>query len=303
MTHAADTDQMSAPARTAWPQKQGESLSPTVDSARWNGFAFRDDDIIVATYPKSGTTFTQQIVAQLLSGGDPEVYGADQALSPWIDWRATPDARAVAERQTQRRAMKTHLPAEHLVISPRAKYLVVARDPRDVVWSWHNHLWGFTTAFTDQLAQSGPPPFLLLEDVREYYLAFMDGPGQPEPFWTHIQGWWDLRGLPNVLTLHYADLIADLPAGVRRIAEFLSIPIDEARFDDIVAHCRPDHMRKVAADDALLNLVFKEGANTFINKASNGRWRDVLSPEEIELADRIAARELSPDCAAWLMRP
>jgi aryl sulfotransferase len=293
---------MTVQTKTIWPKKRGEVLSATMDSTRWNGFAFRDDDIVVATYPKSGTTFTQQIVAQLLYGGDPAIYGGAQDLSPWIDWRVTPEARLVAERQTHRRSMKTHLPAANMVISPEAKYIVVARDPRDVVWSWHNHLWGFSAEFNEMLAQTGPAPFLLLEDVREYYLAFMDGPGQPEPFWSHIQGWWELRDLPNLLTLHYTDLITDLPAGIRRIAEFLDIPIDDARFPDIVAHCRPDHMRKAAAGDPLLNMVFKQGATTFINKATNGRWRDVLSPEEIDLADRIAARELSPDCAAWLMR-
>ena len=41
------------------------------DSTIWNDFKFRDDDIIIATYAKSGTTWMQQIVAQLLFGGDP----------------------------------------------------------------------------------------------------------------------------------------------------------------------------------------------------------------------------------------
>ena len=47
-----------------------------VDSARWNGFEFRDDDIVIATYAKSGTTLTQQIVAQLVFDADPAVYGS-----------------------------------------------------------------------------------------------------------------------------------------------------------------------------------------------------------------------------------
>jgi aryl sulfotransferase len=68
----------------------------------------------------------------------------------------------------------------------------------------------------------------------------------------------------------------------------------------MVAHCSIAHMRKVAADDPLLNLLFSRGAETFINKGTNGRWRDILSQDEIDKADRIAARELTPDCAAWL---
>ena len=36
------------------------------DSTIWNDLQFRDDDIVISTYAKSGTTWVQQIVAQLL---------------------------------------------------------------------------------------------------------------------------------------------------------------------------------------------------------------------------------------------
>jgi aryl sulfotransferase len=49
-----------------------------------------------------------------------------------------------------------------------------------------------------------------------------------------------------------------------------------------------------------MNLAFKGGTQSFINKGTNGRWRDVLSQAEIDKCDQIAARELTPDCAAWL---
>jgi aryl sulfotransferase len=280
-----------------WPRKVGEIDDPIMDSAQWNGFAFRDDDIVVATYPKSGTTLTQQICLQLVTGGDPAIFGGDQKASPWIDFRATPDAREVAERQTRRRVMKTHLPLQHLVFSPKARYVAVARDPRDVAWSWHNHVSHFTDGFRAERPHLAAAP----SDVRTLYHAFIDGPGQPHDYWMHIQGWWDARSLPNVLLLHYAELLADLPGVIRRIAAFLDIPVDESRFDRIVAHCRPDHMRRVGADDPFLNYVFNEGSTTFINKAVNGRWRDLLDAAEIAKADDVAARELTPDCAAWLM--
>jgi aryl sulfotransferase len=273
----------------SWPRKSGESDAPGWDSARWNDFAFRDDDIVVATYPKSGTTLTQQIVAQLVFDGDPTVYGAAANLSPWLEFRLSRDAMEVAAAQTHRRFLKTHLPVKNLVISPKAKYIVVARDVRDVVWSVHHQQINFIN-----LGRS------LATDVRQYYHDFLDGPGQQFPYWSHIQGWWDVRHLPNLLTLHYADLIADLPAAIRRVATFLAIPIDQALFPQILSHCSIEHMRKVAQDDPLLNRVFREGSKTFINQGTNGRWRDVLTPAEIEKADQVAARELTPDCAAWL---
>ncbi|HEX2761732.1 MAG TPA: sulfotransferase domain-containing protein, partial [Rhizomicrobium sp.] len=110
------------------------------------------------------------------------------------------------------------------------------------------------------------------------------------------------RSLPNILFLHHAELIADLPGQIRRIAAFLDISLDDTDLPIVTAHCSLTHMRKVAASDPSLSRIFKGGAETFINKGTNGRWRDVLSAGEIEKGELTARRELPADCAAWLCR-
>ena len=84
---------------------------------------------------KSGTTWMQQIIAQMILGGDPDAEVAE--LSPWMDLRIPPKEVKLqaVEAQTSRRFLKTHLPADALVFSPKAKYLYIGRDGRDVVWS------------------------------------------------------------------------------------------------------------------------------------------------------------------------
>jgi aryl sulfotransferase len=52
------------------PRKVRELQSHHFDSTIWNEFEFREDDIIIATYAKSGTTWIQQIIAQLLFDGE-----------------------------------------------------------------------------------------------------------------------------------------------------------------------------------------------------------------------------------------
>lgn len=65
-----------------WPTRKPETLqNHHMDSTLWDTFPWRDDDIIVATWGKAGTTLSQQLLGQLLSGGDPD-YGS-QELSPW----------------------------------------------------------------------------------------------------------------------------------------------------------------------------------------------------------------------------
>ncbi len=71
-----------------WPTKTRELHNHHFDSTIWNDFRFRDDDIVISTYAKSGTTWTQQIVAQLLFGPDPDLEVAQ--MSPWLDLRIPP---------------------------------------------------------------------------------------------------------------------------------------------------------------------------------------------------------------------
>jgi aryl sulfotransferase len=289
-----------------WPRKTREVHTRLLDSRVWNDFAFRSDDIIIATYAKSGTTWTQQIVGQLLFKGDPNVYVADE--SPWMDFRFPPPEmkRQLLEAQSHRRFMKTHLPVDALVFSPKARYIFIGRDARDVVWSFHNHHLNFIPAAYDRFNQTpggdGPPFDPPTPDIREYWHDWLDRDGFPWwPFWSHLRSWWEIRHLPNVLLLHFASLKRDLPSEIRRIAAFLDIPVDESRWDSIVEHCTFDWMKAHAEQMAPGRGVnWEGGAQAFIHRGTNGRWADVLTPSEVAEYEDRAIHELGPACAHWL---
>jgi aryl sulfotransferase len=57
------------------------------------------------------------------------------------------------------------------------------------------------------------------------------------------------------------------------------------------------HAARVAP---LGGAIFDGGADAFINKGTNGRWRDVLSPEESAAYEAMALEKLGPQCARWL---
>jgi aryl sulfotransferase len=116
--------------RAPWPQKQRELHNHHFDSTIWNDFKFRDDDIVIATYGKSGTTWVQQSAFVQRRRGRCGRRAVPLARSP----RAGGEARAV-EAQAHRRFIKTHLPIDALVFSPRAKYVCIGRDGRDVIFS------------------------------------------------------------------------------------------------------------------------------------------------------------------------
>jgi len=289
-----------------WPVKTRELHNHHFDSTVWNDFEFRDDDIVIGTYGKSGTTWVQQIVSQLIFNGAEGVPVAER--SPWVDLRLPPkDVKLPAlEAQTHRRFLKTHLPVDALRFSPRAKYLYIGRDGRDVIWSMYNHHANanesWYRALNDSPGRVGPPIEKPPEDVVQYYREWLERDGHPFwPFFENVRSWWEVRHLPNVMLLHFADLKRDLPGGIKRIAAFLDIEIDEARFPDIVEHCSFDYMKRNATAAVPLGGAFWDGgAETFIHKGTNGRWRDLLSAEDCARYEEKARAELGDACAQWL---
>ena len=290
----------------AWPEKTKEMNNQHIDSTFWNGFKFRDDDIIISTYAKSGTTWMQQIISQMLFNGETDI--DTQAMSPWIDFRVPPKEikLAAVEAQTHRRFIKTHLPVEALVYSPKAKYIYIGRDGRDVLWSLYNHHLNGNEAMYDALNKTpglvGPPLEPPTDDIREYWHTWLAKDGFPYwSFWENVRSWWAIRSLPNIIMVHFETLKRNMPQEMRRIAAFLDIPIDESKWDLIVEHCTFDWMKNNGEKIVPLGgIVWKGGVKTFINKGTNGRWKETLTPAESAEYEAKALAELGPECAHWL---
>ena len=289
-----------------WPRKTREFQNHHMDSTIWNRFAFRPDDVIISTYAKSGTTWTQQIVGQILLGGDPEIRVAE--LSPWLDMRLPSETEKfeLLEAQTHRRFIKTHLPLDAFVFRPEVKHIYIARDGRDIAWSMHNHAANFLPEVYDMLNSLpglvGPPLERAEADVLDFFRRWLAEDGAPFwSLWENVRTWWQARHLPNVLMLHYADMKRDLPGSVSRIAEFLGVELDSETFERVVRHSSFGWM-KANADKAapLGGTIFQGGAATFINKGSNGRWQEVLPAVDSSAYEARALAELGPECAQWL---
>lgn len=284
------------------------------DSTRWDYFEPRADDIIIATSYKAGTTWTQAIVAHLLFP-DGDLPAGPAELSPWLDMRTIPLELVLngLRAQQHRRFVKTHLPLDGMIYDPRFKYLYVARDARDVFMS----LWNHYTTMTDEFftlanllpGRVGPelprPP----GDIHACWHDWMtrslfEWESDGWPYWSHlsnVQSWWKHRELPNIQLVHYADLLADTEGGIRRIAEFLEIDVPARAWPRIVQSVSLSEMKRQGPRYAPGGGQFwKGGADTFLHKGTNGRWRGVLSDEELALYDAACARALTPECREWL---
>jgi aryl sulfotransferase len=273
----------------SWPKKTREIQDDMMDSTRWNELHYRDGDIIIASWGKAGTTWVQQIVAQLIFDGRDVPVGE---LSPWLEFVrfAKDEVLGGLEAQTNRRFIKTHLPVDTLGIRPDVKYIYVARDGRDCAFSMYN----FMSGFEERRA-------LADGDVRAFFHQWLADAAVLSPFFANVQGWWDIRHLPNVLLVHYNNLKADMAAEIRRIASFLDIMPSAAAWPEILEHCSFDYMKQNAAEVGPKGARrLKGGSTSFFHKGTNGRWRDVLTAEDIAKYEDAVARNLLPGCAHWL---
>ena len=289
-----------------------------LDSTRWEAYRPRAGDIIVTTSYKSGTTWTQQILHELLHGNE-EPMPEMQLISPWVDARFLPIPKEaigpLLDSLPTPRTLKSHLPLDGLPYYEQVRYLVVGRDPRDVFMSLLNHYGSYTdTAFEALNAEDavGPPFPRCPEDVRELWKTWVtrgwfEWESEGYPFWSnlyHTQSYWNFRHLPNLLFLHYNDMLADLEGKVREIAAFCGIDATDADIARTVEATTFANVRKKAEEtpeeEDLSAAFFHGGQRTFFYKGTNERWRGILTEEDLALLEDAKARVLTPDCARWL---
>ena len=288
------------------------------NSARWDGFVFRDDDIVISTAAKCGTTWMQMQCALLLFR-TPDLPAPLAKLSPWLDMNTRPldEVLADLDAQTHRRFIKTHTPLARLPSDERVTYVHVGRDPRDVALSWDNHLSNMNldrllelragAVGLDDLAALGitgppdPPP----DDPALRFWAWVEG-DKVSQFQSgldaavhHSRTFWERRDEPNVHLFHYSDLRKDLPGQMGRLADALGV---EPPTDELVDAARFENMKARSAELVPnSDTPFWVSSDKFFDKARSGDWRELIGEEGLpryEAAVRAATDD--PELAAWL---
>jgi len=257
---------------------------------RIRNFEVKEDDIWIVTYPKSGTTWTQEMVWQIVNNVDKEKgqlpiltrtpflemgcitkgipFGSPPGLPKHVgDMMADfwADPIIYTSKLTGRRVIKCHLPMEmqpeNLV--EKCKVIYVARNIKDMAVSWFHHMVNlsphdFKGTFEDHL------------DLMEKDLHFYGS------YFHHILGGWALKDHPNMRFVWFEDMKKDIKKEVVDTCKFIDHPLAPAKLEQLLDHISLGSMKKNFA----VNVPRSEGVRgDFIRKGVVGDHKNFFTEE------------------------
>ena len=285
------------------PAKSATYVSRMTDNRIWDRFALRQGDVIVATPPKCGTTWSQALVLSLLFG-KPGMDKEMDDLSIWLD-PGFRDQSAIAQlfdAQDHRRCIKTHTPFDGISYNSKCTYVAVYRHPIDAHFSMRRHVSNSKVdLFNDRFPDDPRASFdIFLSRTKRKELA--DGITL-ESIAHHFKSFRSFVDLPNIHIFHYADMKRDLAGHTRHLASLLGVelPLDELnkiaesmQFANMQANAQSK-----AEHSAQSSATFHDPA-AFFDSASSRKWEGKLSEVDLAAFEKRLAELLSEEDARWL---
>ena len=240
------------------------------------------DDVWVVTYPKSGTTWMQQIVRLIRNNGVQDDVKIDKA-APWLEGLSMfPELNV--NNLPRPRAFKSHMPYNLCPCGPPnttpCKYIYVMRNPKDITVSAYFH--------------NVRNPFYPDNGWDAYWKNFIAGEVEYGNYFDHVLSWWPHRDDENVLVMKYEDMKKDLPAAVSQVASFMGADVSSDVIAKIATLTDFEYMKN---DDTVNQSETKpyvrpSSTTDFLRKGEVGDWKNYLSPEQSAQMDAICAQKL-----------
>ncbi len=190
----------------------------------------RADDVYISTYSKSGTTWVQQIVHQLRSGGDTD-FEEISCVVPWLESAVDIGIDPDADQPYSFRAYKCHMLYRDL--PEGARYITVLRDPVSVLSSFYRFFEGWWFE----------PGSISIDD----FAARLYIPGSASGrHWDHLIDWWGRIDSGDTLVLCYEDMVLAADKTVELVADFLQLKLSDAALATAKLHSSREFMTRHA---------------------------------------------------------
>ncbi|KAM8968524.1 sulfotransferase 1 family member D1-like [Sarcophilus harrisii] len=242
------------------------------------GFEARPDDLLISTYPKSGTTWASEILDLIYNNGDVEKCKRDAIFNrvPFMELIMPGYVNGIKQLEELKspRLVKTHLPVELLPPSlwkNNCKMIYVARNAKDVAVSYY---------YFHMMAKMHQEP----GTWEEFLEKFMTGKLSFGSWYDHVKGWWEKKKDYRILYLFYEDMKEDPKRELLKILKFLEKDLPEEIVDKILHHTS----FKIMKDNPTANYTMiteKEmdhKVSPFMRKGIAGDWKNQFTVAQYE---------------------
>jgi hypothetical protein len=243
-------------------------------------FVVKNDDVFVVTYPRSGTTWTEQMVHLLLNQGQQ----GEQRLTDAVPWLETLPHRpngmiAFLKTLPQRRRFTSHLPYSLMppLHNTTAKIIYVARNPKDVAISTYFHN-------QSKLGYEGT--------WEEHFQEFLKGDVGCGPYFDHVLPWWQASQKDQrILFMKYEDMKLDLAGNVAKLASFLDLQVDLQLIETVVTL---SSLKSMTSNETTNFDWIPQRADVpkHFRKGEIGDWRNHFSSEQSQQMDDLFMKKL-----------
>ncbi|MFT5111467.1 MAG: hypothetical protein ACI8P9_000787 [Parasphingorhabdus sp.] len=236
------------------------------------------NDVIVSTYPKSGTTWMKQIAYQIGFRGQGEYNHIDEVV-PWPDMlvpmETAPDIAdltPIKGSPTGLHVIKSHLEAVYVPYTEEAKYICVIRDPKDTLVSVAHFENGF-----NQLLFGATVP------TEEWVKTFQTNEFVYQPWAVITDSWWRLRDRDNVLVYLYEDMRKDGDDCAKNVADFLGIELTSEEMKLVLDKSSFAYMKE--NDHKFAPPAWDSGYVPMIRSGKSGNSKELLTTDQQQQID------------------
>lgn len=260
-------------------------------------FQARPDDLLIATYPKSGTTWISEIVDMIYNDGNVEQCKRDSIYNrvPFMELIVPGMLNGVQQldKMPSPRLVKTHLPVQLLPESfkiSNCKIIYVARNAKDVAVSYYHFY---------QMAKMHPEP----GTWDEFLEKFVEGKVSFGSWYDHVKGWWEKRKSLPILYLFYEDMKEDPKRELWRVLQFLEKEVSEEVFHRILHHTSFQEMQKNTTTNYkdVPVAAMDHSVSPFMRKGISGDWKNYFTVAQNERFDEDYAEKMKDSTLAFRM--